>query len=43
MPADADALPLLPLGNTGAQFIDYARDFVSWYAGYQFRARPRLL
>ena len=32
VPADADALSLLPLGNTGAQFIDDARDFVSWNA-----------
>lgn len=28
-----DALPLLPLRNTGAQFIDDARDFVPWNAG----------
>jgi hypothetical protein len=32
VPADADALSLLPLGNAGAQFIDDARDFVSWNA-----------
>ena len=29
MPADADTLPLLPLGNTGAHFIDDARHFMS--------------
>ena len=33
VPADADTLPLLPLGNTGTHFIDDARDFVSWNAG----------
>ena len=33
MPADADALPLLPVGHAGAQVIDNARDFVSWNAG----------
>jgi len=33
VPADAGALPLLPLGNTGAQFIHDARDFVSWNTG----------
>src|SRR5438046_1729973 len=32
VPADADALPLLPLGNTVAQFIDDARDFMPWNA-----------
>ena len=33
VPADTDALPLLPLGNTRTQFIDDARDFVSRNAG----------
>jgi hypothetical protein len=33
VPADADALSDCPLGNTGAHFIDDARDFVSWNAG----------
>ena len=32
VPADADALALLPLGDIGAEFIDDARDFVSWNA-----------
>jgi len=43
VPADTDALPLLPLGNTGTEFIDDARDFVSWDTGNtEFRAK-RLL
>src|SRR5262249_31405251 len=33
MPAYAGALPLLPLGNTGAQGIDDAYHFVSRYPG----------
>ena len=33
VPADADTLPLLPLSNTGAYFIDDAGDFMSWNAG----------
>jgi hypothetical protein len=33
VPADTDALPFLPLGNTTAQFIDDACDFMSWNAG----------
>ena len=33
VPADTGALPLLPLGNTVAQFVDDARDFVPWDAG----------
>ena len=42
VPADTDALSLLPRGNTGTQFIDDARDFVSWNAGI-LNAGPRLL
>ena len=37
---DADALPILPLGNTGTHFIDDAHDFVSWSAGI-LNARPQ--
>jgi hypothetical protein len=33
MPADTDALSLLPRGDAWAHFIDYAGDFVSWNAG----------
>jgi hypothetical protein len=33
VPADTDALAVLPLGDTGTQFIDDARDFMSWDAG----------
>jgi hypothetical protein len=29
VPADTDALSLLPLGNTGTYFIDDAADFMS--------------
>ena len=32
VPANTDALPLLPRGNTGAHFIDDARHFMSWNA-----------
>ena len=42
VPADPDALPLLPVRNTGAQFIDNARDFVSGNGDTEFRAK-RLL
>ena len=33
VPADADALSLLPLGNTVTQFVDDADDFMSGNAG----------
>jgi hypothetical protein len=33
MPTDAYTLPLLPRGNTFAQFIDNARNFMSWNTG----------
>jgi hypothetical protein len=33
VPANADALPRLPLRNTVANFIDDASDFVPWKAG----------
>jgi hypothetical protein len=33
MPADADTLPLLPVGDAVTQFIDDARYFVSGDAG----------
>jgi len=33
VPADTYTLPLVLLGNTGAQFIDDPRHFVSWNAG----------
>ena len=33
MSADSDALPLLPAGNAGTQFVDDARDFMSGNAG----------
>ena len=40
VPADTDALSLLPLGNTGAHFIDDACHFMSWNAGI-LNAGPR--
>jgi hypothetical protein len=33
VPADANALALLPAGNTGTQFIDDAGDFMPWNTG----------
>ncbi len=33
VPADADTLPLLPRGNTGAYFVNDAGHFVPWNAG----------
>jgi hypothetical protein len=39
MPANADALPLLPRGNSSAHFIDDAGDFVPWNAGI-LNSRP---
>src|SRR5262249_5469570 len=33
VPADTDALPQRPLGNTGAHLIDKAHDFVSGSTG----------
>jgi hypothetical protein len=32
VPANSDALPLLPLGNTGAYFIDNPGHFMAWNA-----------
>ena len=39
MPADTDALPLLPRGNAGSYFIDDACDFVPGNAGI-LNSRP---
>jgi hypothetical protein len=33
VPAHADTLPLLPLGNTGTDLVDDARHFMSGSAG----------
>jgi hypothetical protein len=42
MPTDADALPLLPLGNACAHFINDSRYFVSRNAGI-LKSRPTAL